>query len=78
MSAKRMVSKEDVMKALEKFFAPDIQMRVGEQSGEILGYRVISDAGAMFARTHGPLLYRKYDDVLMEGAGLCFEELRDE
>ena len=73
-----MMSKEDVMKALDKLFAPDIQVKVGEESGEILGYRVVTDAGAVFAREHGPLLYRKYDDVLMEGAGLCFEELRDE
>ena len=78
MSNKRVVSKEAVLKAVEQFFAPDIQVEVGEQSGEILGYRVVTIAGAEFARDHGPLLYRKYDDVLIEGEGLCFEEIRNE
>ena len=64
---------EIVLTKLDRFFAPDIKVRVNDE-GEITGFVPVSHAGAEFLlRQVGQLAGLSIDEALHRGAGLTFE-----
>jgi hypothetical protein len=63
---------------LDKFFSPDIQLKVKGEKSIVIGFMPLTKIGAEYiTRNAGNMLEKPYDDIIFYN-GLCVEIIEDE